>query len=269
MTLIHVTSSAKGKGITFEKLLLNGSHELSVTGDHSSNWTREAERKLRHGPNVYFYAGRALPYGNVTLMFGPKCMTRHTGSATVFDTGELANGGLKHKLFGAGKTANRGPERGLTDEEEGKLRRFVWGNMIPLPGWVDGFRNHLDLNFSEPSHYCDGKPCVPGPEELFSLNHDKPLAWFYEVKCQEGRDIFDALAWNGPAHIKANLVIESLNFEPLKEEEKDFLARLNTFIERAMIPKGTAHGQDMVEPTEEMMRIVGETQLRARRRMGL
>ncbi|MFL6283936.1 MAG: hypothetical protein ACJ74Q_12415 [Pyrinomonadaceae bacterium] len=241
MTLIHVTTA--DTDTTFPQMLLRRPHELSVTGAHSSNWTRKSEEELNLKANVYFYAGVAfaVPYGGTALVFGPECAAKHTGSATLFNTGDVAHGKLKLDLRKKGDT----------------LRAFVHRNLIPLRRWREEFRKHLAAHFSDPAHYFDGEPCVPGPNELFSMNKDRPSAWRYEVRFREGQNLFDVLEWSGRPGLKIRLLKEAKELAALSDA--DVLPRLNQFIGRAIIPQGSAHGQEIIE----------ETQRRARGRMGL
>lgn len=238
VTLIHVTKA--DTFTTFAPMLLEYPHTLYVTGEHSSEWTHYAENELGLEASVYFYAGvaRAMPFGGVTLVFGPECSAQHTGSATVFDTGKVAHGELELNL------------------PKGDTRRaFVQRNLIPLRHWVKGFRKHINENFSDPSQYFDGKPCVPGPNELFSLNEDNASARCYEVRFHEGQCLFDVLEWSGPPTL-VNLLKKAKTLAALTDA--DLIPRLKEFVERAIIPQGTAHGQEIID-----------MQRRARERMHL
>lgn len=244
--LIHVTKHRPDDNILFEKLLLTPPHELPVTPAcvalSAEKSTQKSERIQDLGRNLYFYAGRAFPYGEVALMFDPECAV-HTGSATGFDTGLFGNGKLKNSLL---------DNMDDTTETHTTLREFTQRNLIPLSRWRSGFRKHLAVNFSDPSHYFDGKPCTSGPAELFSRNPDNYFAWTYEVRFREGQDVLEALEWIGPSGLSIRITRARRKLPP----SSTVRPRLNQFLQRAIISKGAAHRKEIIEQ-------------RARDRMGI
>lgn len=244
--LVHVTKHSMRR--PFPDLLLTPPHELSVTTPRpdsgatpvTETWTQMAERKLGLGPNLYFYAGRAMPeYGEVALAFSPQCSESHTGSANNFDSGNLAHG----RLVAA-----------LPDDRDETLRRFTRDTLVPLNRWRAGFRRHLAVNFSAPTDYFDGKPCTPGPAELFRRNDDNCMAWMFEVRFKEPESVFNVVKWSGPPDLKPRLRAARKRLPPSSPVRQ----RLKHFLQRDIISadggrtvrslrKGSAHGCERIE----------------------
>lgn len=179
--LVHV--SGNPERAPFARLISNPPFEIPISEEsygYCSDKTRRAEGMLGLGSCVYFYAGRAHPsFGTIALAFEGRCETSHTGSATPFDTGGLAD----EKI-----------ESNLSDKRPAILKYFTRHSAISLKLWRQVFAHFLAAYFSPLSSYWSGRPFMVDPEELFTRNIDW-RAHVFEVRFHEGQKIPEAAFW--------------------------------------------------------------------------
>ena len=181
ISLVHV--SGNPSRVSFADLLAKVPYEIPTSDaayGYCSDMTRAAEDMLNLGRCVYLYAGRAHPrFGKIALAFEGSCEAGHTGSATPFDTGGLAN----RKIIS-----------NLPDYKADTLKEFVARSVLDLTNWRRAFSRYLAAYFLTPRDYWQGTAAMSDPEELLIRNTDW-RARVFEIRFHEGQRILVASFW--------------------------------------------------------------------------
>lgn len=229
--LVHVSGNP-GR-VPFAQLISTPPYEIPTSErsyGYCSDQTRDAERVLGLGNCVYFYAGRAHPkFGKIALAFACECERRHTGSATPFDTGGLANRKIQ---------ANLPNDRPIT------LRKFTRDSSICLQRWRQIFAHFLAIYFSPLSAYWSGRPFMADPDELFTRNTDW-RARVFEVRFHQGQEILEAAFWCASRGQKQLLDREAKTHPPVGAVASPLERLLNEI--PSVEPRGTPYYCEALE----------------------
>lgn len=202
--------------------------ELGVAWLGKSDATKDFEELCKlddpepHGPQRYFYAGRAgSGFGGIAFAYDAS-IDRREGDATPFDSGELCRGAIK--------PAN------LSDSENKKL---IENTKKDLAQWRASFREFLAAFFPDPRNYFHGRPCTDanlGPPELPARHKNTHfIAWTWEARIHEPHPLLDGLLlwaapretfrkltghgseWDAPSWVKRLLEIEHIDLGSIKK----------------------------------------------------
>lgn len=231
LCLVHVSGNAKR--VSFSELISSSPFQLPTSEalyGYCSGKTREAEDMLGLKRSLYFYAGRAHPnFGKIALAFEGKCENSHSGSATPFDTGGVADGKIATNL---------------SDARPSILRWFTSNSMFSLGKWRIAFAHFLAAYFTQPSDYWSGRPFKDDPEELFTKNADW-RAQVFEIRFHEGQEILSACFWCASRGQQQLLDREAKSHPPIGAFPTPLQQLLNDI--PSLVPTGTPFYCEVVE----------------------
>jgi hypothetical protein len=219
----------------YAETLFSSPFEIAPSRDPgSAPNTLAAENGLGIGRCLYFFAGRAEPFGNISLVFSHESERNHRGSASPFDSGGLFHGHIKHRMSGKGPLI--------------QCKVFNLYN-YPLADWRQAFAHFLSRHFSRPADYFlrDVGPKKTGNAfgAYDGSRGNGVRAWTFEMRFKEAHCILDAIAWsahdsviNGPFR---RMMEKVPFFDPILRAER------STFTARCLTSSGSIHHTAIAE----------------------
>ena len=234
--LLHTSGNETRHRISFDEILFSENPVLPTSEEknrYCSEDTRDYEDILGLGRCLYFYAGRAHPsFGQIVLAFEPNIESKHTGSATPFDTGGVVNDKIQTNI------------KNFNDEAK---KKFAQKYTSTLGRWRIDFGIYLAAFFESTRDYWFGRPYKVDKEELYEQKYgNKWRSWTYEIRFWEEQSVLESVKWCASESQTQRLHEGILARSPIVDSD------LITFMDNALEPMGSLR---YIEKMEEWARL--------------